>query len=180
MPLQFVTGISGGYITISCVKNICESFLNKFDLTSLCETWSENNNIFELDGYVYLYIYRTYKHPSAKRGSGGIGIYSKSNIYRKGVELYRSKSDAIAWVKLKKTSFGYNKDILLGIVYLPPENSTSNTVDAFTIFYEELSSLPHNVDTLICGDFNSRTSNLPDYFENVFHEDSEGDLWPQL
>ena len=65
-------------------------------------------------------------------------------------------------------------------MYLPPENSTSNTVDVFTILYEELSSLPHNVDTLICSDFNSRTSNLPDYFENVYHEGSDGDLWPQL
>ena len=48
----------------------------------LCETWSNNNEAFELDGYVYLDIYRKYKHPSARRAAGGIGIFVKNNIYK--------------------------------------------------------------------------------------------------
>ena len=93
---------------------------------------------------------------------------------------YRANDDKIAWVKLKKKFFGFSKDMLLGMVYFPPENSTCNTVDVFTTLLEEVSSLPQNVDKIICGDFNSRTSNLPDFFANVFHQGSDGVLWPQL
>ena len=123
-------------------KNICGSFLAEFDLILLCETWSENNNTFELDGCVYLDIYCNYKHRSARRGSGGIGIFVRNSMYRKGIELYRANDDKIAWVKLKKKFLGFNKDILLGMVYFPPENSTCNTVDVFTTLLEEVSSLP--------------------------------------
>ena len=66
------------------------------------------------------------------------------------------------------------------MVYFPPENSTCNTVDMFTTLLEEVSSLPQNVDKIICGDFNPRTSNLPDFFANVYHQGSDGVLWPQL
>ena len=56
----------------------------------------------------------------------------------------------------------------------------SGEKDVFTTLLEEVSSLPQNVDKIICGDFNSRTSNLPDFFANVYHQGSDGVLWPQL
>ena len=65
---------------------------------------------------------------------------------------------------------------MLGMVYFAPDNSTYNTDDYFTVLYNELASLPDNVDILICGDFNSRTSSYTDYIEPEAQTGSDGGL----
>ena len=62
------------------------------------------------------------------------------------------------------------------MVYFAPENYTNNTEDYFAVLYEELTSLPENVDVLIYGDFNARTSNFPDYLEPAHEDGSDGGL----
>ena len=65
---------------------------------------------------------------------------------------------------------------MLGMVYFAPENSTYNTEDYFTVLHEELASLPDDVDILIGGDFNTRTSYCPDYSEADTQNGSDGGL----
>ena len=155
---------------------ICGSFLSEHDIILLCETWSLNNHTIELSGFVYVDAYRKYRHKNARRSSGGIGIFIRENIYSHGVDIYRTNSDVIIWVRLNKDPFGFQKDIMLGMVYFAPENSTYNTDDYFTVLYKKLASLPDNVDILVCGDFNSRTSDYTDYIEPEAQTGSEGGL----
>ena len=65
---------------------------------------------------------------------------------------------------------------MLGMVYFAPENPKYKTGDYFAVLCEELTSLPDNVDVLICGDFNARTSNFPDYLEPTHEDGSDGGL----
>ena len=77
-------------------------------------------------------------------------------------------------MKLNKDPFGLRKSNMLGMAYVTPKSSTYNTEDCFIVRYEELTSLPDKTDVLIYGDFNSRTSNFPDYLE----PDTQGGWWP--
>jgi hypothetical protein len=53
---------------------------------------------------------------------------------------------------------------LLGCVYIPPENSKYSTIDAFTeIENEFISLLGNNSRYALVGDFNAKTSDLPDF-----------------
>ena len=142
----------------------------------LNETWSDENQTFELEGYVYIDMYRRYRHRAAKRASDGIGIFIRNNIFKKGIDIYWAHDDIIVWLKVKNNFFGLEKNVLLGIVYITPENSTYNTDDPYSILYNKISMISENNDTLICRDFNSRTSNMTDYIKNSQSSVSDGDL----
>ena len=57
-----------------------------------------------------------------------------------------------------------NSDVLLGCVYVPPENSKYASKDAFDDIENELLSFSRDgqLNALI-GDFNARTGKLPDF-----------------
>ena len=154
-------------------SEICGSFLANFDIILLKGTWSDE---IQTGGLRFIDMYRKYRHRAATRASGGIGIFIWNNINKEGVDIYRAHEDIIVWLKIKNYFFGLEKNVLLGVVYITPENSTYNTDDPYSILYNEISTISENNDTLICGDLNSRTSDMTDYIENSQSGGSEGDL----
>ena len=116
----------------------------------------------------------TCKATSSNRGGrpmGGITVLIKNEICHL---VKRICNDFIFGVVLKidKSVFNLDKDVVFMSVYLPPANST--IFDIIDSEYKGISSIEnilitnnlfdHNI--LICGDFNARTGSENDFIEN--------------
>ena len=93
--------------------------MNNYDFFCVIETHLDETDIVDIDNYVFFV-----KHCSQnyKRKSGGVGLYV-TEIYVKYVKILSSDTDYIFWVSIDKYLFKSSEDIILGFVYLPPENS---------------------------------------------------------
>ena len=97
--------------------------------------------------------------------SGGIVI-----IYKSCLEdfLFFPKTDCeyVQWCKFKKGVLMDDKEILLGCVYIPPENSVYSSPEAFNDIEEEFLKLsrPNTLGAFL-GDFNAKCGKLQDYVE---------------
>ena len=57
----------------------CVHILKSYDIAMLCETWTNQLSDLSLDGYEHVAVHRT-KHPRARRDSGGLVLYYKSEM----------------------------------------------------------------------------------------------------
>jgi len=80
----------------------------------------------------------------------------------------------IYWFKVKKKQiFRLNQDILFGIVYVPPDNSSYCINDPINEIESEFLNLSSNYDICLVGDFDSRTaeiSDIPDIQYDAYQE----------
>jgi exonuclease III len=70
------------------------------------------------------------------------------------------------WVKLEKNHFGFSEDIYICCVYYPPSCSAytqSLKHDILDCFEKDIIKYQKLGKILLCGDFNARISNTPDY-----------------
>ena len=99
-------------------------------------------------------------HRKAKRNSGGIIIYINSRIAHL-LTVCKSNTDRI-WLQLKQDP---GPDIYICAIYIPPHDSTSNS--SLSTPWEDLqlevTSFNNKGNVVLMGDFNARTSNLPDF-----------------
>ncbi|KAK3101032.1 hypothetical protein FSP39_000386 [Pinctada imbricata] len=140
--------------------------ISKFNIISLVETWAndtEHNN--DIPGFKLVEIRNRTKHCKARRNSGGIKVFAKSNI-SKGIKKMRKTHTDIVWLMLDHTFFNTNKDIYLAIVYVSPENVKSKAQNIDMIYTQlladicEFSRLGH---IILQGDFNAYTNTHPDF-----------------
>ena len=124
-----------------------------------------------------------------KRKSGGIVV-----VYRKSLSNYitflKSDSEFVQWFEIASKFTGLQGKMLLGSVYIPPENSKYASDNAFEKIESELISLSSNNANYISlfGDFNGRTGTIPDFvipddtlFENLgFLEEFDDDTLKKL
>ena len=114
------------------------------------------------------------KNDKAKKFSGGISIFIKEEL-KPNISLIPSNSNDILWVKVvvDKQAVDKLKDIVLGIVYISPSNSSYTVNNAMVndqttwdILLDEL--LIHKINSNVCliGDFNAHTGQLKDYIDN--------------
>jgi hypothetical protein len=78
----------------------------------------------------------------------------------------------------------YNNDLLLGCVYIPPENSLYSSTDAFLDIENELANfIEKDMKCGLVGDFNAKTAVLEDFSEpdetflNVMDVNVEDDIF---
>ena len=69
-------------------------------------------------------MHQTSIHKNARRSSGGVAVYIKSDISG-GVSLIRKGPSEHLWIKLDKNYFGLTHDIIVCLCYIIPENSTA-------------------------------------------------------
>ena len=143
-------------------QSIIGGFLKTFDTVLLTETWSIAGQSYGLTGFQYHDFCREYKHSRARRGAGGQGVFIRNEI-SKGVDKIRNHKDIIVWLKLKKSFFGLTENIMIGSVYVYPEDLTCVDEDQFVLFQRELCNLPCHDSHILCGDFNARTNVANDY-----------------
>ena len=82
---------------------------------------------------------------------------------------------ACLWFSVDKCVFGYEKDLLCGAVYLPPEGTKYSDMNLFDDFEGDLLHINANntFQVLMTGDFNSRINKLNEcvtFDYESFHE----------
>ena len=98
------------------------TYLCKFDIILLYETWTNGSSDIAIDGYKSYNLFRKFQNRRAYRCSGGIAVYIKEGISN-GIQIVRNHFDTIIWLKFDKDFFRTEKDIFLSCVYIWGENS---------------------------------------------------------
>ena len=139
-----------------------------YDIVCICETFLRSNDEIDIPGYTWIGHHRRKILPSARRGSGGVGLLVKSSLYAAyDFNILDNEVDDILWVKVTSRSDGSH--ILICVCYLAPFGS-SRYIDAAEYFDKLLAQVCEyqNIGRMIIGgDFNSRCANLSDYIEGV-------------
>lgn len=145
------------------------SFLRTFDIVFLTETWGDEHFEFTMNNYVS-YNFSRKKRKQFGRHSGGISVLFRSQ-YENNIRVEQNASHSdIIWVLIE------NNNLKLGVavVYFSPRGSSTYSSDSnFSCLEDELAVYTAkypNYKFIVCGDFNARTANLPDYhvIENNF------------
>ncbi|CAC5416335.1 unnamed protein product [Mytilus coruscus] len=137
----------------------------KNDNNILLETWKGENKNFTVSGFNLNFNKIRKKNKRAKRHSRGIIILYKKNI-EKGITYIEKGtiSQNRLWLKLDKTFFGFDFDLYLCALYMPPEESTQTEND-FHRLENEISTFASRGKFLLMGDFNARTAELEDFIK---------------
>ncbi|CAG2203008.1 unnamed protein product [Mytilus edulis] len=105
----------------------------------------------------------------AKEDRGGLAVAYKNHL-KDNIEYIKTESKFVLWCKISKV-INISDDILLGIIYIPPEYTSYSSIDAINEIEMELFELSHRFSKcLLVGDFNARTGSEDDF---IFVPDSE-------
>ena len=74
------------------------------------------------------------------RKSGGIGIFFR-NRFESKIKIIETDSDYIFWLRLDKSLFSINEDLILGILYIPPSQSRFLNDDEYFNLEMEITSM---------------------------------------
>ena len=144
------------------------TLISNYDIVCLVETKTDDCDSLELKGFVTVMKNRA-KFMRVK--SGGITLAIK-NYLADYVKVIDTESRFVLWFKLDKKVLDTDKDLLFGIVYIPPENSIYNTGDPYSELENEFLSLREkNKCICLIGDFNARTACDPDYIDVTEEKD---------
>ena len=84
----------------------------------------------------------------------------------KFVSKIETESDYVLWLSLDKNLLQSDEQCILGVVYIPPENSIFyNDDDMMQYEYEVTSFCSSSPYIMLTGDFNSRTLMQADYIQ---------------
>lgn len=117
------------------------------------------------DGYTASFKSREY---CSKYSSGGIGIIFKQ-VFSDKVKFLPTENKCVLWCKLDKTIGDFDKDLLLGSIYVPPEKSDFYMPDIMEDLELEIMEKQIQENAYMClgGDFNARTSVLSDILSDT-------------
>ena len=154
------------------------------DIVLFTETWTCPLSDLQVDGFEHYVLHRTTIKSSAKRNSGGIIIYVKNTLVSDDTLIYTSQDDII-WIKISSDKLDIKRNIYIGLCYVLPDDSSRQSVVENNIFDRLIDSVVH-VENIseddgfisIFGDFNSRTSVLPDFVEQDVGNANTDDILP--
>ena len=124
------------------------------------------NDLINVDNYTCFLNNRSKLHILAKKGSGGVCILIKEdmfNIY--SIDVIDKDFDGILGLKFKSTH-GHECFVVFSC-YLPPQDSVWS--DPANFYAHLLANVYEysDYDIFICGDFNARIGNHSDCIETV-------------
>ena len=148
------------------------SFLVEYDFICLTETFLERPKYSETFKDFHVFHAPAKKLSYHGRMSGGVSVFVKA-CYLDYIEQLKIDIDNCIALKVHKSIFGTEKDILLVGIYIPPYNSNywNHTLDGYGVelldkcIFEANSFCP-NLSVLCFGDFNARTANGNGEYEN--------------
>ena len=136
--------------------------INGFDIFGVVETKLDDLDVMSLTNYTYIGQTRKQRY---KRKSGGLCAFIKTDLSQL-VTVLESPSDYVLWLKLSKTAFHIDHDIVLGIIYQPPETSRFFNIDEAELLEVEFSAMCIDYNYVyLMGDMNARTSADDDFTE---------------
>ncbi|VDI73300.1 Hypothetical predicted protein [Mytilus galloprovincialis] len=169
-------------------RNIQASIRTVLKELAITETFLRKNEKLNIPGFTFFGNNRKTINRNANRGSGGVGVLVKDEIYNSYTfETLDSEVDGILWIKMRsKTDF---LSLCIAICYLPPAES-GRALDHHVFFQtllEQVYTYQNMGRIVICGDFNSRVGRNLDYIEGVdnikprsvvdFTENHQGDAF---
>ena len=106
---------------------------NENDIILLTETWSSDVFNYDVQNFKFFVVNREFKSKGAKRNSGGIIVYIRDSLC-KHVEFIKKTEDCILWLKIDKSLFDAECDILLCLAYNTPQGSSREVFYSQSIF----------------------------------------------
>lgn len=149
--------------------------ISGYDILCLTESKTDSLDNIEINGFEVRMKNRS-RVSNVK--SGGITLAYKCSL-SDFVSEVENDCQYVKWFKIDKMGIHSDQDILLGIVYIPPEGSSycvGNPFEELEQEYLRLSNTYQNICLL--GDFNARTATEKDFIEidalsrndDLFHE----------
>lgn len=124
------------------------------------ETKLDHSDVISVPGYCFLSQHRKQKFI---RKSGGIGVFYSETLSTK-IKAIETESDYILWLRLDRSLFDKNEDLILGILYVPPTQSRFlNDNEYFNLETEITSMCGRSSYICLTGDMNARTASLCDF-----------------
>lgn len=131
-----------------------------YDIFCVSETHLHFSDIVDIPGYTFISKHRTQNY---KRKSGGIGIFVNNKLYP-FIDILDNDSEYVLWISIKKPFLSLDEPIVLGAIYLPPENSRFINDDLLVTFENKISEkCSKHKYVFLTGDTNARTGRLRDY-----------------
>ena len=115
-----------------------------YDILCFVETKTDDADEINLPGFI-LHMKNRFTFKRVK--SGGIILAYKTELSN-FVNIVESESKYILWFKLNKSLFHLPRDVLFGIVYVPPENSKYYIGDPFNEIENELLDFSTNFENV--------------------------------
>ena len=152
----------------------------EMDIFGVSETWLTNKDKISLPGFSFIPKNRASEKIGATKG--GIGLFVKTEI-RKFVKIREEMSDEnFLWCKIEKEFLGYQEDLYLCMVYIPPQESTREkriNTDHFETLLKRTAKIKSQ-NIVFIGDFNSRTSDLNDIIYREKYDEAIQDFYPKI
>ena len=138
------------------------------DIVMFNETWTSEMSNLDVENFEYFALHRTQRKLNAKRDSGGIIIYVKSELYNSKM-LVKTDCDDIIWLKFEPGVFSENA-LYLCVCYVLPTGTSREVIVETSVFdrvsndiaYFQSNNNESDCSFIICGDMNARTKDLPD------------------
>ena len=147
------------------------SVFDNSDIVLITETWTDDCIDISYPDFECFYLSRK-RRCNSTRNSGGIAVYVR-NCFVSDDLLFMKTPDYLLWLKLNGSLLGLRDDLYIGLCYIVPEGSSRyNLIDnnCYDVITDSIAYIHHTTDSqcniILCGDFNSRTSTLPDFVQN--------------
>lgn len=157
-----------GLNDFKCEDEDFHSYVNCYDIIGLAETLNDSPG--NLPDFTIPFTIKPNKRKRKGRPSGGLAVYCKPYISKGISEVQKSKFSI--WLKLNKDVLGLSKTTFLCFCYIKPYSSKEESELIFSKLNNEILKFQNQGETLICGDFNARTSGLLDYVINDDFKDN--------
>ena len=154
-----------GTLNVSCLWNKLNypeflELVSSYDVFCAAETYLDSFDIADIENFDFISLPRSQEY---KRKSGGIGIYVRSSLSMY-IKVESCSSEYILWVSVDRPISGLQEKLMLGTIYIPPENSRFFTQDEFDSFENSVSDACCNHKyVIITCDANSKTAQLSDF-----------------
>ena len=135
------------------------------DFICLQETKTDDTDQINFPGYIFKTKNR---QKFSHRKSGGIAFGYKEKL-DKFITIIKNDNKFVFWVKVSSTLFKLDEEVLIGVVYIPPEFTSYSSQEAFNDIDFDIRNFSRSYKyKSLAGDFNARTVELKDF--SVFTE----------
>ena len=169
--VQDVKGVNNEPFVI-CSINVCGlksklkspdfiEFLQGFDIVCLSETKLTKYDAPDIPGFKLCANNLGIERRNSP--SGGVGLLI-ANKHNDKVRILEPSSEHVIWCTIDRSVLGYENDVLVGSVYIPPEQSKYSDIGMFSELEEEYVNIcsKHNssLDVILAGDFNAHFGDM--------------------
>ncbi|VDI39621.1 Hypothetical predicted protein [Mytilus galloprovincialis] len=134
----------------------------EYDRAHRFETKLDDCDVINCDEFIFSFKNR---HKITSHRSGGIALGYRKCL-DKCIKTFDTECKFVYWFSVDKKVFDLDENIVFGIVYIPPVNTNYTSEEAFNEIDVEFQRFSQNSKYIVLlGDFNSRTANLSDFYD---------------